>query len=122
MYDKDEPLSIYGLNLYLSSAHSNDVKFCMIPSVTKMDPSTWPNMRSELLSYFQLPNYQKVQGNRPLLFLLVPSQTNSPGGFATWADAKAAFDELRTATIAAGLGPFYGVVMRADPTAGQNIM
>jgi hypothetical protein len=53
---------------------------------------------------------------RPLVYLfidgLVPL-TNEWGG--SWANVRAAFNELRMAAIGAGLGSFYVVIMNGNP-------
>ena len=86
-------------NLYLSSPHMGDVKFCLI-----IENQNFPKISaSEIIHDFKLSNYVKVLGNRPLLYLL---------GYGRI--AKSDIENLRAEGLKAGLGNPYIVLLRVD--------
>jgi hypothetical protein len=88
-----------GRKLYLSSAYRGDVGFAIIK-----ESYSWSAMATaELLSLFQMPEYVKVAGGKPLLYVLGSSGVS-----------KAQIDEIRTAAVQAGLPTPYIALMRTD--------
>jgi|GEM_PF-908484 len=90
-------------NLYSSSTHKNDVNYCFVAS-SQMPVSYF----ATLVGKFTQSNYQKVLGNRPLLYIF--------GGVSYTASNIA---NLRSQTIAAGLGSPYIVVMDFTATGAS---
>lgn len=96
-----------GLHLYLSSPKKSQINFALNlqGSWLSNDPVAWSGQVTRYVDYFKDPSYQKVAGGRPLVYLL-----GSPAGstrFPTAADAHTAFDQLRSASVAAGAGNPY---------------
>ena len=87
-------------NLYKSSSLNQSVKYCLV-----IEPSNWITNISidSIVNNFKSTNYQKVQTNRPLLYL-----------FGYSGILKKDVDTLRARTIRAGLGTPYIVEMRVD--------
>ena len=93
-------------NLYLSSNVKNGLNFTFI--INRSLPSA--NF-GEVISAFSNPNYQKVLGNRPLLYI-----HTDPGNIYTKAD----IGNLRSQSTAAGLGNPYIVVMNGNPAIASS--
>ncbi len=113
MYATNDPMTRFGIDLHLSSAHRDDVNFCMINQ--GVTPAGWSNFQARMIGYFRMTNHVMVAGNRPLFYLFNPPSLVQANYFASWAAARAAFDQFRVAVTNAGLGNPYLVVM--DPTA-----
>jgi hypothetical protein len=95
MYPRDNPQTLGGLDLYLRSSHKRDINFAMIAqSYTFGDADI-----ARLIGYFRQGNYQKVAGDRPLLFLSGPQKVDDPA----WSDIKKRIEQLRVAAARAGL-------------------
>jgi hypothetical protein len=120
LYDRDSAMS-QGLSLYLSSAHKQDMHFCAIAS-----PPTFGGTEKfaqgvdRIVKLMAEPSYQKVMGDRPLLYLFDVSDR--------WLDAwggperaKTLFTALHSAVQAAGHGDPYVVVADFSPTHGRKI-
>jgi len=107
-----------GLKLYLNSSHKSQIDFCLIigsPSIL-LD-------RSRLVMSFQDSSYQKVLGNRPLLYFFQAQRLVGPDkAFATWEEAKAAFDALRADAMAAGAGNPYIVIQGWSASKDKQFM
>ncbi len=86
--------------LYKSSSLKNSINYCLI-----IEASNWVTNISvdSIVNDFKSPNYQKVLGNRPLLYLLGYSGI-----------LKKDVDTLRARTIRNGLQTPYIVEMRVD--------
>ncbi len=97
MYAPHDP-STRALDLYLRSAHRTDVRFAMIVQSYTFDHESI----DRLVRYFALPEYQRVAGDRPLVFLLGPSSRDPK-----WPHAKQSVDELRAKTATAKIAPPY---------------
>lgn len=105
LYPPADPMT-QALNLYLSSSRVHDLNFTFI-----VGPAIFQNDVQRLISLMQKPSYQKVLGNRPLVFF----HDFNPPWIASWGDwvgSKAKVDAFRTATQNAGLGNPYIVMMR----------
>ncbi len=109
MYGTNDPMTRFGIDLYLQSPWRDAIRFCMINQ--GQTPASWPAFQARMLDYFGMPNHVRVANGRPLFYLFNPASMVQPGYFASWADAKAAFDGLRAASLAAGHGNPYLVAM-----------
>lgn len=85
-------------NLYLSSQRRNEINFSLVLDSPGrlLEPAT----RSLFTGYFSLPNYQKVLGGRPLLFIFGSNGLSREG-----------VDALRAESQSAGLASPYIVFM-----------
>lgn len=97
----------YGWRRYLASAHKKDINFCFILQGGSHlgPPGEWSATVDELVSRFKEPTYQRVCGNRPLLYVfacekLIPH-------FGSIQAAGDAFRQLREASKKAGLADPY---------------
>lgn len=103
-----------GIELYLSSRHKEDVKFCAMANLdwfTRMD--TRVDGIPRYIRLMKESSYQKVLGNRPLFYLFRPDdewveQIGGPG------KARQLMDSLRQEAIRENLGDPYMVVMHYD--------
>jgi hypothetical protein len=89
-----------GLKNYLAAADKKGVRYCLLEEGGRLDrigTEAW----GSLVEHFRSPDYQKVLGGRPLLFVYIKPRLL---GRADW-------DELRRQTAAAGLPPPYLVLM-----------
>ncbi|MHB1484011.1 MAG: leucine-rich repeat domain-containing protein [Saccharofermentanales bacterium] len=85
------------LNTYLTSMRRNDVKFCYL-----LHSLHFPSIKSDMsliISRMKLANYQTVDGNHPLVYLM----------HTTW--TKDDISVLRAAATSAGLPSLYLVFM-----------
>lgn len=118
-YEPGTAMSL-GMELYLSSQHKSDVNFCMIIEGSRVGNGgldAWDAKIQRYLTYFQEPTYQQVAGGRPLLYIFMPEHMVSAGRFSSWEEARNAFNELRAATMDAGLQSPYIVIQHWS--AGQ---
>ena len=120
LYDPDTPMN-QALSLYLSSARKKDVRFCSIAGPNTFgNAEQFPKKMQRVVDLMAEPTYQKVAGNRPLLYLFDVSD----GWIEAWggeANAKLRFDELRAAVKARGLKEPYIVVMDFSPAHGKKV-
>ncbi len=106
------------LDLYLSSAHKSDINYCLIISGgLHLGPKEkLPDTTGFLVQRFRDPNYQKVMGNRPLVYFFdiadIVRYMGSDEAARDW------LKDLRQRTIAAGAGNPYFVVMAFWPPSG----
>ncbi len=99
MYAPSDPVTKGGLDLYLKSTHRREIRFAMI-----VQSYTFGHADIDrLVSYFALPDYQRVAGGRPLVFVLGPTKR----GDSAWSHPKESIDELRAKTEAAGIASPY---------------
>ena len=104
----------YALERYLASPEPKP-RFSLIlqasswyPGVNHGSNETLEQEAARYTRYFALPAYQKVAGNRPLVFLL--------GGSAAVPHLPEALDMLRQRSAAAGLGEPFFFMMQNAPT------
>jgi hypothetical protein len=96
----------YGWHRFLASRHKGTMSFCFILQGSWLGPKEeWSRTVGEFVKLFKKTTYQKVIGNRPLLFVFDCSSIEPH--FGSVADGRKAFDELREQTIKAGLGSPY---------------
>jgi hypothetical protein len=107
-----------GFDFYLSSPHKRNINFCLIISG---EPHLGPRQELAettefLVQRFKDPNYQKVMGNRPLVYFFeivgIVKYMGSEEAARDW------LKELRRKTVAAGAGDPYFVVMAFWPPSG----
>lgn len=122
-YPDDVPLSI-PLQMYMSSTTPGKgrLRFCHLLQAGWMSQGglpAWPAKVSEYVDRFTRADYQKVEGNRPLVYIFAIFESAwRPDGSGTWADWTQALSMLRNATLAAGLGAPYIVSQDFSPNEG----
>lgn len=117
VYPEDHALSL-GLRNYLSSAHKSDIRFCLNLQggwEGRGGAAAWPGKMQRYVAAFGDPAYQTVLENRPLVYLYSVGDLVGSGRFETWADARAAVDQLRAAAQEAGTGNPYIVAQGWSP-------
>jgi hypothetical protein len=124
IYSPGDPMTRGGIDLYLSSTRKKDVNFCVIlegDRLAEMANDPLPDME-RLINYFKDPGYQKVCGNRPLLFILQSGGMVSQSGFDSLKSASWTLNALRSNTIQSGLGSPFIVAMEWTPESGKKAM
>lgn len=117
IYPEDHALSL-GLQFYLSSERKGDINFCLNLQggwESNGGSDAWPARVARYLAYFAQSTYQKVLGDRPLVYLYSVEGLIGPDRFDTWDTARAAFDQVRKETLAAGIGNPYIVAQGWSP-------
>jgi hypothetical protein len=109
LYGPDDPMTRGGIDLYLSSKRKKEMHFCAIIEGAYLTGDGWPAFQNRLETYFRDPCYQTVCGDRPLLYILVPPDSDS---------ARRAIDGLRKSCAAGTLPNPYIVTMEWSPGAG----
>lgn len=101
--------------LYLTSKHKRDINFCLIgnPKQTESEFREWLDMMQE-------PNYQKVAGGRPLLYLMFWENKNTADIFGSVEKARAHMDSLRKQIMATGQKNPYLVALTEGARAGAT--
>jgi len=119
-YEPDSPMSL-ALQLYLASSRKRDLRFCLLTECgTWGTPDTHRPKVERFLKLMSEPSYQRVLGNRPLLYVgFVRDEWLTAWGGAT--NARRLFDEFRAAAQKAGLADPYIVLMDFSPTRGQKL-
>jgi hypothetical protein len=119
-YEPDNPMSL-ALKLYLSSSRKADIRFCLLTSAGNWGtPETHRAKAERFLKLMAEPTYQRVLGNRPLLYVgfVDDGWLNGWGGAA---GARKLFDYFRAEAKKAGLGDPYIVVMDFSPPRGKEL-
>jgi hypothetical protein len=113
-YDENDPMSL-GLKNYLASRHRQDVHFSLIVEYQRLGrPDHHREQFNQIVRMMAQPGYQKVLGGRPLFYLAF---FGTDWGLTQWGGAVPfhnALDELRAASIQAGAGDPYIVLMSED--------
>jgi len=123
-YDtEDKAATVFHMNrcldLYRTSKHRFDVSYCLIGG-SYWATRHWPQTAADYVRLFKEPNYQKVLGNRPLLYYFMADVIVAHYGSA--AKAREALDLLRARCVEAGLGPAYVVALSFWPDKGAQAM
>jgi hypothetical protein len=110
--------------LHQTSVFANDVNWCMILQSSRLGTeASFVKLISSYVDYFGRKNYQKIAGQRPLLYLFID---NLKSFFDVWGEMGVKFgnalSELRSSCLAIGLGAPYVVIMEADPAIGARIV
>jgi len=108
------------LDLYLSSQRSSALAYSLIllggPHLGARED--WPATVDALVERFRAPRYQKVLGDRPLVYVFCIDQ------FIAWfggeRPARAAVDLVRQRCVASGLGTPYLALMTFWPPQGAT--
>ncbi len=103
------------LQRYLSSQYRNRVNHSLILALSHLGtPAQWEQTIDDvLLAHFRLPNYQRVLGDRPLLYMF--NMKNLPKLWGSTAKAQAMLSRIREKSKKAGLGNPYIVLMHFSP-------
>lgn len=113
----------YGLDLYLGSERRQQLRFCLLlQSGHLATDATWPGLRDQLVAWFREPTYQRVLGDRPLLYLYLNAPDGLQRRFGSIENARRAFDEVREAARTAGAGDPYCVLLSWTPTIAAEQM
>jgi hypothetical protein len=99
-YWQESPELGIALDRYLATHDKKGIRYCLLEEGGRLDrigPQAWPN----LVQHFKSPNYQKVLGGRPLLFVYAKPK----------ALVRADWETLKRQTIQAGLESLYLVLM-----------
>lgn len=99
-YMDEAPGMSIGLNRYLAAKDKKGIRYCLVEEGARLD-NTGAKAWGRLVEHFRHPDYQTVLDGRSLLCLF---------GKTTKLD-KAAWDDLKRQTIAAGLKAPYLVLM-----------
>jgi hypothetical protein len=105
-YHPEGPMSL-GLKLYLSSTKKSKINFCVILHHIRRD--ALKEEAERILEYFKGPQYQKVLGGRPLVYML---RCRAGKGF---------YDDLRKRAVAAGLKAPYFVQMEGNKNSAAKL-
>ena len=109
----------YGWRLYLSSKRKADLGFCILLQGQHLGPKgNWTETVQTFVRLFREPTYQKVCGDRPLVFMYSVAAVREWAG-STRA-AKEAILQLRQAAARAGAGNPYLVAQVYRPEDGVD--
>ncbi len=106
--------------LYLTSEHKSDVKFCLIVNPRRnADPHNPDKDINEWIAMMQEPSYQKVAGDRPLLYFMFwyPDSTVERI-FGSLEKGRAYMDKLRKRIMETGQKNPYFVALSQKPEIG----
>ena len=97
----------YGWRRYFASKNKQDLNFCLLlQGGTHLGPvNEWNETVAEFVTLFKAPSYQRVSGNRPLVYIYSCEKIIPHFGSAK--AAGDAFGRLRAASQEAGLGNPY---------------
>ncbi|MCW8130714.1 MAG: glycoside hydrolase family 99-like domain-containing protein [Planctomycetota bacterium] len=107
-----------GLALYLASAKKARIKFCLNLQgghMAKGGAAGWAEQVKRYVGYFKDPQYVKVAGGRPLVYLFMIEHMVNKKDYASLADVRKALDALRQASKDAGAGDPYLVLQVWNP-------
>jgi len=109
----------YGWRLYLSSKRKADLRFCILLQGQHLGPKEkWTETMQTFVRLFREPTYQKVCGDRPLVFMYSVAAVREWAGSTR--TAKEAILELRQAAARAGVGNPYLVAQVYRPKDGVD--
>ncbi len=119
-YEPDTSMSL-ALKAYLASARKGGIRFCLLTECGRWGtPDTHRPKVERFLKLMAEPSYQRVLGNRPLLYVGFMSDNwlNAWGGAE---GARKLFDEFRADAQKAGLGNPYIVLMEFSAARGKKL-
>ena len=112
LYDPKSPMS-QGLSFYLDSSHKRDIGFCAIAAARSFgDAQQFRHRTRRLIGLMGEPNYVRVAGDRPLLYVFRVSD-ESIQAWGGEKNARALFDRFRADVREAGHGDPYIVCMES---------
>ena len=127
MYAPTSPMSV-AWRLYQASPNRHLVNWCGIvgPGFLGSDPfrraDLWQAKDNARVAYFAQANYQKVQGDRPLLYILWSQEQLASYFAGTDQNFAASVAYLRARCRAAGVGDPYIVIMAGWAATSARIM
>ena len=127
MYAEDSPMSV-AWHLYQASANQHMVNWCGIvgPGFLGNDPfrstGAWQAKDDAWVRYFAQPEYQKLEGNRPLLYLLWSDFEIGAYFGGDLDNFAASLRYLRARCGAAGVGNPYIVIMAGKAAHSAEIL
>jgi hypothetical protein len=107
VYDEGNPMNL-GLQHYLSSTQRNGLRFCVI-----LGQDNWKTSESAAKQFQRVAEligrneYQKVEGDRPLIYILAAESDNDTWGAR---HGRVALDQLRSVVRTKGGGNPYIVI------------
>lgn len=108
----------YGLHRYLASSVQGKLNFCLNLQGGHLGKAPdWPEVVDKLTDTFENPTYQRVLGNRPLVYLFYIHELVNL--FGSVSDARQAIASLRQESEARGAGNPY-IVAQASPDAAVD--
>jgi len=109
--------------LHQSSVLRNQVGWCLLLQFSRLGGAgAFAAVQTAFVGYFQQPNYQKLAGARPLIYLYVDQIAHLASDWGgNWANVGTALDHLATACASAGLARPYIVVMFGAPKDARAI-
>lgn len=119
-YPPNSALSL-GIQNYLASKKKNKINFCLIVELVRL--GSRKNYQSNLKRYIEYMkdlSYQKVDNNRPLMYLGFLSEDMIKTNWDSIENLKSAIDELRLQAQNEGLENPYIVIMDFDPSKGKK--
>jgi hypothetical protein len=101
------PATEYAVRLHLASARRTDVHVCFVlMSQGWWGPKEeWSRAAEAYAGFFRDEAYQKVLGNRPLLYIFYVDKL--PEYFGSVEATRAGLEMIRAKSVEAGLGPAY---------------
>ncbi len=110
-WDPSDPANA-ALNLYRTSTRRTEIGFCMIENMQGLYYlGTWlPNV-ARTIGLMGEPGYQKVLGNRPLLFINAMSDSDIIARFSSLDATATVIAGIRAQAAAAGVGDPYIVML-----------
>jgi len=110
--------------LHQASAVRDRMNWCVLMQFGRINDGPWllPQIPT-YVEYFRQSNYQKVMGNRPLLYVYMYNYKMNGGSTPEqWAAVHDAFASLGAACEGAGLGRPYMVIMDGVPWQAAQLM
>lgn len=100
----------YALDKFLATEKRKEIGFSII--IHRYDDTPWENRVDMLVKWMQEPNFVKVMGNRPLVYIYRVGELEAKYGAGQ--EAQNAINLIRTKAQAAGLGNPYIVAMASS--------
>lgn len=108
-------------SLHQSSPNRNSVNWCLLLQFSRL--SGFASRIPAYLAYFRQPNYQRVLGSRPLVYLYVDQLTHLASDWGgNWANLRAILENLAVACVGVGVNRPYLVILSGNPSTARDIM
>jgi hypothetical protein len=109
----------YGWKRYLASEHRCEINFCLILQGGHLGSADdWQNTVKRLIGFLSEPTYQKVLGDRPLVYMFYVQEFERI--FGPGEKSKDAINVMRERAIRSGLGQPYLVAQVFDAAEGAS--
>lgn len=110
-----------GWQLYQSSAQKADINWTQMHQLQLLCGSLWSSQYSEIISYFQQSNYQKVLSGRPVWMIYYDGGSAFQSCYGgSWATFKTQLDLFRAAVVAAGVPTPYVVLVYGSAASAKT--